>query len=83
MQPIRPIGIYFEVVMPAPKQGGNFAAMPYADYRPYVQSLRDIGTVFARALDYRVGMGAKAAVLEMVWSEVDLDKALWTVPAKR
>ena len=71
-------------VMPAPKRGGNFAAMPYADVPAFVQSLRDIGTVFARALEFIVLVWArKTEVLEMVWSEVDLDKALWTVPAKR
>ena len=71
-------------VMAAPKRGNHFAAMPYADVPAFVQSLRKVDTVYARALEYCVLTWArKREVLDLPWSEIDLDKALWTVPAAR
>ena len=70
-------------VMPVPKVGGNWAAMPYADVPAFTQSLRDQATVYARAIELLILTWArKNEVLDMVWSEVDLDRAIWTVPGQ-
>ncbi len=71
-------------VMPPPKRGGNFAAMPYEHVPAFMQSLRDIDTVYSRCLEFVVLTWArKKEVLGAVWSEIDLNKALWTIDAKR
>ena len=71
-------------VMPAQKGSGNFAAMPYAEVPHFVQSLRKMDTVYARALEFTILTWArKLEALNAVWSEIDLNGALWNIPAER
>ncbi|MGA0564476.1 tyrosine-type recombinase/integrase [Ancylobacter sp. VNQ12] len=62
----------------------NHAAMPYPEVPAFMKSLRAVDTVAARCLEFivltavRSGEGRGA-----MWAEVDLDSAVWTIPARR
>lgn len=63
---------------------GHHAAMPYADLPDYFEKLTNKKTTASLALQFiiltasRSGEGRGA-----LWSEIDLDQALWTLPAER
>jgi integrase len=59
-------------------------AMPYADVPAFMARLREIEGTTARALEFAILTGARTGeVLGARQSELDLDAALWTVPAPR
>lgn len=63
---------------------GHHRAMPYEDVPAFVQSLRSREAVAALALEFTILTAARSGeVIGASWGEVDLDKALWTVPASR
>jgi integrase len=65
---------------------GHFAAIPYADVPQFVRKIPDLPTnLFARlGLEFLILTAARTnEVLRAEWSEVDLEKAIWTVPAGR
>ena len=63
---------------------GHLRAMPYDKVGGFLATVRGIETISARALELILltavrrneGLGAR-------WSEIDLDKALWTIPKER
>lgn len=58
-------------------------ALPYADLHRFMQALRQ-RTGAARALELAVLTAARSGeVRGAVWNEIDLDAALWTIPARR
>ena len=60
----------------------HHAAMPHAECGAFLRGLPESTT--ADALRFLVLTGARSAeVREMTWDEVDLDEAVWTVPARR
>jgi integrase len=62
----------------------NHAAMPFADVPAFMAALRSTSGVAARALEFIVLTAARSGEARgAVWSEIDFDAALWTVPAKR
>jgi integrase len=63
---------------------GHHAAMPYRDVPGFIQQLRGLEALSARALEFLILTAARSGeVLGAKWSEFDLDAALWTVPAGR
>lgn len=65
---------------------GHFDAIPYANVPQFVQKLADVPTsVFARlGFEFLILTAARTnEVLKAEWTEVDLDKAVWTIPAAR
>ncbi|MET3841932.1 site-specific integrase [Bradyrhizobium sp. OAE829] len=65
---------------------GHFAAIPYNDVPLFVRKLPDVPTnLFARlAFEFLILTAARTnEVLKAEWNEVDLAKAVWTVPADR
>lgn len=63
---------------------GHHAAMPYEDVAAFTGKLRQREALAARALEFCILTAARSGeVLGLRWSEIDLDKALWTVPAER
>jgi integrase len=63
---------------------GHHAAMPWADVPAFVAALRDRDGLAPLALEFCILTAARSGeVRGMDWAEVDLDGALWTVPAKR
>lgn len=65
-------------------QRGHHKAMPYAAVPEFVGRLREREAVAALALEFTILTAARTGeVIAATWSEVDLEKAIWTVPADR
>ena len=63
---------------------GHHAAMPYEDVATFIAKLRKREATSALALELCILTAARSGeILAMRWSEIDLDKKLWTVPAGR
>jgi len=63
---------------------GHLAAMPYADLPAFIARLRTTESASALALEFTVLTAARSGeVLGARWDEINLDSALWTVPAAR
>lgn len=62
----------------------HHAAMPYGDVPAFIEKIRQREAVSARALEFLILTAARTGeVIGARWSEVDFDKAVWTIPAKR
>jgi integrase len=62
----------------------HHAALPVADVPEFVKACRQRGTEVAKALELIILTAVRTEELRgMEWSEVNLDKAEWTVPAER
>jgi integrase len=58
--------------------------MPYEDVAAFIAKLRKREATSALALELCILTAARSAeILGMRWSEIDLDKKIWTVPANR
>jgi integrase len=63
---------------------GHHKAMPYDAIPAFVKQLQDREAVAALALEFVILTAARTGeVIAAEWSEVDLAKAVWTVPAER
>jgi integrase len=63
---------------------GHLAAMAYRDIPTFLERLQRLDAMSARALEFTILTAARTSeVLKAEWTEFDLDKALWTVPAHR
>jgi integrase len=63
---------------------GHHAAMGYAEVPVFVKDLRARQSTAARALEFALLTAARSGeVLGLRWLEIDLDRAVWTVPATR
>jgi integrase len=63
---------------------GHHAAMPYPDVPAFVLRLRQLDGTSARALELLILCASRSGeVLNAKWSEVDLEKGVWQVPAGR
>jgi integrase len=62
----------------------NHKAMDRAMIQPFWARLRKVEGLAARALEMVMLTGARSGeVRGMLWSEIDLDAALWTIPGSR
>lgn len=69
---------------PSKLERAHHAAMPYEDIAAFIGELRQREAMAARALEFCILTAARSGeVLGLRWSEIDLGKALWTVPAER
>jgi integrase len=69
---------------PSKLKRGHHAAMPYEDVAAFMGELRQREAMAARALEFCILTAARSGeVLGLRWSEIDLNKALWMVPADR
>ena len=74
---------------PAPRRTGtkhvkHHAALPYAEVPLFMQELREKEAMSARALEFVILTAARTGeVTGASWDEVDLDEAVWHVPAGR
>lgn len=67
-----------------PKKDGRFEAMPHAHVPAFLESIRARTGMGALALEALILTAARSGEIRGAhWGEVDLDKALWTVPADR
>jgi integrase len=71
-----------------PKRGklarGHHAALPYADVPAFMERLRGVDTIAARALEFAVlTAGRSGEVYGARWSEIDMAGKVWVIPASR
>jgi integrase len=63
---------------------GHHKAMPYESVPAFMALLREREAMAALALEFVILTATRTSeVLGATWAEVDLDKAIWTVPASR
>lgn len=63
---------------------GHHKAMPYDAIPPFMAQLREREAMAALALEFVILTATRTSeVLGATWAEVDLQKAIWTVPAAR
>ncbi|TCK27996.1 integrase [Ancylobacter aquaticus] len=63
---------------------GHHAALDYHDVPAVLAELRSSKSTSARAIEFMVlTAGRSGEVRSAAWEEIDLDKALWTIPATR
>lgn len=65
-------------------QRGHHAALDYEDLPSFMRKLRKQAGVAPRALEFAILCASRTGeALGARWSEIDLSKALWTIPAAR
>jgi integrase len=78
---------HLKAVLPARQRltRGHHAAMPYDDLPAFMIELRAVqNSMTAKALEFCILTATRTSeTLGMVWSEVDLVKGYWTIPAHR
>ncbi len=63
---------------------GHHKALSYGDLPAFMEKLRKREAVAALALEYAILTAARTGeVIGAKWGEVDLEKAVWTIPADR
>lgn len=66
------------------KRVKSHAALPYAETGGFMADLRKREGVAARAFEFAILTAARTnEALGATWSEIDLDAAVWTIPAER
>lgn len=67
-----------------PKGDGHFAAMPYTDIPAFIAKLRERSSVGRVAMEVLILTAARSGEIRgATWSEFDLEKAMWSIPATR
>ena len=77
---------HLDHLLPRPSKlsRGHHSAMPYEELAAFIAKLRNREASSALALELCILTAARSGeILGMRWSELDLDKKIWTVPANR
>jgi integrase len=77
---------HIEQILPARTRlsRGHHKAMPFADIPAFVADLQEREALAALALEFVILTAARSGeALGATWAEVDLNKAIWTIPAGR
>jgi integrase len=77
---------HLEYLLAAPRkrQVEHLPAMPWREVPAFIGKLRTVENVSARAFEFTILVaGRTGEVRGAVWSEIDLDDALWVIPAHR
>jgi integrase len=77
---------HLDHLLPKPSKlaRGHHAAMPYENVAAFIAELREREATAALALEFCILTAARSGeVLGARWSEIDLDKKIWTVPPNR
>lgn len=78
---------HLALLLPAHKRGtskGHFTALPWTEMPAFFAALGEREGVAARALEALILTAARSGeVRGMTWAEVDLDRAIWSVPGER
>ena len=76
-----------DAILPKPgklKNVQHHKALPIAEMHAFMEALRKREGVAARALEFAILTAARSGeVRAAVWSEIDLEAKIWTVPAER
>ena len=74
-------------VLPAPgkiRQVKHHAALAYADVPSFMERLRAREAMAARCLEFTILCAVRSSEARgAIWDEIDLDNAVWTIPAAR
>lgn len=83
--PARWRGHLSQVLPPVARHSANhYAAMPYGAVPDFAAALRTRRAMAARALEFTILTAARTGeTIGATWREIDLDGAVWTVPATR
>lgn len=66
------------------KKAKHFTALPYAEMPEFMAELRQRPAISARALEFAILTAARSGeVRGATWEEIDMDAAIWTIPADR
>ena len=86
MNPARWRG-HLDKLLPKPtrvKKVTHHPAMPYTEVPAFMAELADKGSVSSLALRFLILTATRTSeVLQAQWNEIDLEAAVWTVPAER
>lgn len=78
---------HLETLLPSPKKitkTEHHQALPVSDMGAFMQRLRKVPGTGAKALEFAIlTAGRSGEVRGAAWSEIDLDAAVWTIPAER
>jgi integrase len=67
-----------------PRSRGHHEALPYSQIGPFMLDLRGREGMAALALEFAILTAARTGeVLGAKWTEIDIDRAVWTVSAER
>lgn len=67
-----------------PKDDGHFTAMPYTEIPAFIAKLRERTSVGRVAMEVLILTATRSGEIRgATWSEFDLDKAMWSIPATR
>jgi integrase len=70
--------------LPAKGKAEHHKAMPYADLPSFMKALRGRDSMSARCLEFTILTAVRTSeAIGARWSELDLDAAVWTIPATR
>lgn len=86
LNPARWKGSIQAVVADKPKAAAvkHHAALPYAELPQFMRTLSEQNSMAARSLEFAILTAARSGEARGAkWSEIDLDRAVWTVPAER
>lgn len=62
----------------------NHPALPYSRIASFIKKLHGVGGMGARALEFTILTATRSGETRgAVWSEIDLDAALWSIPGRR
>jgi integrase len=78
---------HLDKLLPRPSQVvrvKHHAALPFTDIGAFMRQIREDTGVAARALEFTILTAARTnEVIQAEWSEFDLDRKTWVVPAER
>jgi integrase len=61
----------------------HHAALPHAEIGAFLQKIRPLDATSAGALEFAILTAGRTGEVGARWNEIDIVRALWTVPAKR
>jgi len=78
---------HLDTILPPPskvKKSSHHEALPYQEVGPFIQALQGEAGVSPKALEFTILTAARTGeVIGATWPEIDLEKAVWTIPAER
>lgn len=77
---------HLEHILPARQRlsRGHHAAMDFVEVPSFLAQIKDNSSTAARALEFTILSAARTSeTLKADWTEVDIENALWTIPAVR
>ena len=77
---------HLDFLLPKPNKlaRGHHASLPYAELHAFMADLKGREALAAKALQFAILTATRSGeVLGASWAEIDLDGAIWTIPADR